>query len=600
MPSFAGNQQQDAHELTRFLLERLRLEFVRGSQLIAAQAAKESGRILPRGNEHGIGSNLMGNLGIPVPIRRTRTSRSRRQLLGKSWSSSDVDCSYYPAQHCVTETIGEAEGLARLGSPTVGNKRRSTLSCKEKVAIEKAESDGHVIISRWGAVRHKKGCFCRPCLSRRRKQRKDDNLTSSCRTFEQSSEGLPDDRGEKRDDTVFPHAIHHDSKPGSAELKPKTRADHSISEASRRGLECLSVMNREFGLPLDPVWRLFGGTVLNLIHCLRCGHTNTSEEPFLDISLTIPSVVDAHTRVCFSKENSRPSPEAGETVEPGEGPGGCATLQQCLAVHTRDEILSGSAMYSCDHCGSVASTVKKTKLQSLPPVLCLHLKRFTWRGSEHESKLNAHVDFPLENLDLAPYMESGSYVNEDSCSPSIRAVTRARQGENATVYSTDLLRKAENKTCGTAKNFQRGSPGGQERGSTTARQQGIQKIAPASHASADAKITLRSDPLFSKRPVHAQKSTSLLYDLSGVVVHHGLGAANGHYTVFAREESCKMRRTARHSSGDVSHEISDVASPEVWLQFNDEKVVQVTREEVKRCDGYIFFYTKQSDEKFTN
>jgi len=58
-----------------------------------------------------------------------------------------------------------------------------------------------------------------------------------------------------------------------------------------------------------------------------------------------------------------------------------------------------------------------------------------------------------------------------------------------------------------------------------------------------------------------------------------------------------MRRPARHSSGDVSHEISDVASPEVWLQFNDEKVVQVTREEVKRCDGYIFFYTKQSDEK---
>ena len=33
VPSFAGNQQQDAHEFTRFLLERLRSEFVRGDAL---------------------------------------------------------------------------------------------------------------------------------------------------------------------------------------------------------------------------------------------------------------------------------------------------------------------------------------------------------------------------------------------------------------------------------------------------------------------------------------------------------------------------------------------------------------------------------------
>jgi hypothetical protein len=65
VPSFAGNQQQDAHELTRFLLERLRLEFVRGIQLVATQAAKENGKLLPRGNEHGIGANVMGDLGIP-------------------------------------------------------------------------------------------------------------------------------------------------------------------------------------------------------------------------------------------------------------------------------------------------------------------------------------------------------------------------------------------------------------------------------------------------------------------------------------------------------------------------------------------------------
>ena len=45
MPSFAGNQQQDAHEFTRFLLERLREEFVRGAELAAA--SNKPARLLP-------------------------------------------------------------------------------------------------------------------------------------------------------------------------------------------------------------------------------------------------------------------------------------------------------------------------------------------------------------------------------------------------------------------------------------------------------------------------------------------------------------------------------------------------------------------------
>ena len=99
MPSFAGNQQQDAHEFTRFLLERLRLEFVRGDVLAekarrAASLSLSAGakdplrrNVTPRGREHGEEGGVMHELGIPNPIRRSRSARAGQRVGGK-WTDS--------------------------------------------------------------------------------------------------------------------------------------------------------------------------------------------------------------------------------------------------------------------------------------------------------------------------------------------------------------------------------------------------------------------------------------------------------------------------------------------------------------------------------
>ena len=58
----------------------------------------------------------------------------------------------------------------------------------------------------------------------------------------------------------------------------------------------------------------------------------------------------------------------------------------------------------------MGGATKQNKLQTLPPVLCLHLKRFTWRGTGARSKLDAHVDFPLHSLDLSPYINASPEV----------------------------------------------------------------------------------------------------------------------------------------------------------------------------------------------
>ena len=99
MPSFAGNQQQDAHEFTRFLLERLRSEFVRGDALAekarrAASLSLSAGakdplrrNVTPRGREHGEEGSVMHELGIPNPIRRSRSARAGQRVGGK-WTDS--------------------------------------------------------------------------------------------------------------------------------------------------------------------------------------------------------------------------------------------------------------------------------------------------------------------------------------------------------------------------------------------------------------------------------------------------------------------------------------------------------------------------------
>ena len=67
VPSFAGNEQQDAHEFMRFLLDRVRKELSMGKHAI-----KMSGVVTPRRKEHSPGDN-----GIPNPPTRARSARKR-------------------------------------------------------------------------------------------------------------------------------------------------------------------------------------------------------------------------------------------------------------------------------------------------------------------------------------------------------------------------------------------------------------------------------------------------------------------------------------------------------------------------------------------
>lgn len=58
---------------------------------------------------------------------------------------------------------------------------------------------------------------------------------------------------------------------------------------------------------------------------------------------------------------------------------------------------------NCPRCKTLRKATKTLSLSRLPPVLLIHLKRFSFKGP-FTDKIEKQVDFPLKNLDLTNYM----------------------------------------------------------------------------------------------------------------------------------------------------------------------------------------------------
>nr|XP_021549592.1 ubiquitin carboxyl-terminal hydrolase 8 isoform X3 [Neomonachus schauinslandi] len=77
--------------------------------------------------------------------------------------------------------------------------------------------------------------------------------------------------------------------------------------------------------------------------------------------------------------------------------------KDCLRLFSKEEKLTDNNRFYCSHCRTRRDSLKKIEIWKLPPVLLVHLKRFSYDG-RWKQKLQTSVDFPLENLDLAQYV----------------------------------------------------------------------------------------------------------------------------------------------------------------------------------------------------
>ncbi|GAA6055880.1 hypothetical protein JCM3770_001539 [Rhodotorula araucariae] len=102
-----------------------------------------------------------------------------------------------------------------------------------------------------------------------------------------------------------------------------------------------------------------------------------------------------------------------EVVDPAlaarraQGKGGAKkviTLADCLSEFTKEERLGEDDMWYCGTCKEHKQATKKVELWKVPDVLVFALKRFS-SSRYSRDKLDDLVDFPIDGLDLTPWVE---------------------------------------------------------------------------------------------------------------------------------------------------------------------------------------------------
>ncbi|KAL3230602.1 Uncharacterized protein RNJ44_01051 [Nakaseomyces bracarensis] len=79
------------------------------------------------------------------------------------------------------------------------------------------------------------------------------------------------------------------------------------------------------------------------------------------------------------------------------------TLDECLKLFSKPEVLGISDSWYCPKCKDHRQATKQLELWNTPDILLIHLKRFENQRS-FSDKIDVTVEFPIEGLDVSPYI----------------------------------------------------------------------------------------------------------------------------------------------------------------------------------------------------
>ena len=145
-------------------------------------------------------------------------------------------------------------------------------------------------------------------------------------------------------------------------------------------VKCFEMIKKMYSDDYSEIWNMFYGVhVSQIVSMTTHEELSHTPEPFFMVNLPIPP----------------------DIKEP--------TLIQCFDAYVQGEELTGDNAWYNENTKKKEDVVKALQYWSLPSILSIDLKRFNERGRKNQKP----VAFPLEDLDLTPYVigyKKSSYV----------------------------------------------------------------------------------------------------------------------------------------------------------------------------------------------
>eukprot|EP00871_Galdieria_phlegrea_P005906 jgi/Galph1/802/GphlegSOOS_G5524.1 len=163
---------------------------------------------------------------------------------------------------------------------------------------------------------------------------------------------------------------------------------------------------------------IFVGCCETHVRCNSCGFVSTQQQEFLDLSLSIPKEYihfagRRSARLASVQRDLMNNKTEKSNVDNGVH---SCSLYDCFDYFTREELLTRKDKYFCLKCNEYTDAWKTCRLVKLPEVLCVHLLRVHLVGTSRWSpmKVDTHVRFPLEGLQLQSYGRNNSSRNSQA------------------------------------------------------------------------------------------------------------------------------------------------------------------------------------------